>query len=1545
MKSTLLTTILVVLFFACMHATGEPSTYFQIFVPPNNDAVKRDAALIITAIYDNTKFTITDDGADGDTDDSKSGVLMAGQSYVLYIKDNGINDDARYASGGVLKWDGDYFIIQSDKLLFASQSTNSDWQHDWVPSVNKKSIGQKYIIYSPPYTSSPRDINVFAYENNTTVSFQKISTQPKTNTGFTDVDLENPQTLFTRTLQIGEDLIYKYPEGRNVMQAGETYLLVSDKPVTVQYGALYVNERDGGGYVPSENGSSAGELFYFAIPYQATGEQELRVVSWDQNNDITLERYNNGTWINVKNMTLNRLTAGEWVGKTSGNATYPTTFRLKCSPGKKVSVFEGNWFETGSPGTSDMATMVTGEDGTTAGTKFLTYMAPPGAENNVTDPFTGQKFGQQLTHLYLFARTGATVTVKDAYTNGAKISRTYQIPAGKYVDSYLTLSEWRSIYNGTGTPSGPERPYLLVESSDPISVMNTNFNDNWMMYFGSSLTQDLKINVETSSVSASPGDTVVLNSIITVNQYVTDAIIQQVAQDGLYVLSATLTGEGYPEPVQGIITMGDKNTNITFPGVNTLLADMEYQLQLQVMTMPSGNSGNATNLINNATVETTATASIDGQIQQGANLAVVKINVNNTVNLLFSFANLPIFATTTTDSWSAAWDDLNNDGFDDLIVPDKTLGKPNLVYLNNKNGGFNAMSGSNINTDNSTTICSVIADTDNDGDNDILVTNNTRLFNNFYKNTGGKFDKENVHSFNQAISYYHSASMIDYDNDGHLDLFLGNYFPTKFHELHHNNGNATFTQVWDNKIITGVAMTVGATWADYDLDGDMDLFVPQSNGNKNMLYENIGNGQFREANNIVSKEGGKSIASCWGDYDNDGDPDLYVSNIDKGNGFLYRNDRNGQFTKIIDSGILTQGANNYGCTFADLDNDGDLDLYLTNDRGWKFLFINKGNGKFVSKIDELIVNESIGSAYGHAFSDFDRDGDLDLFIPTLNNKANRCYTNNGNTNHWILLTLKGIYSNASAIGANLTLYAGGKIQSRQVYSQTGFASQHSRNVHFGLGTISGIDSIIIHWPSGIVQKLTGLATKTYHTITEPSATLKTLAIFDDLNTNGIKDAGESTLVNARAIHQSTGKYYGTGSNGYKTIALTPGKHTFMAMEEHGILSAGATSLSIPQEALDTIWIPAQRNNKTDLAINMGSAVIRKGFSNNGLLLNVVNQSNTTANSSRISLELPAGITVTSSTIPYQASGSYPKNGIQYITYFFNSPSLEPGQSFNVSMSTGTNSALNVGDEILLYAGILMEDQDHDYSNNTTEQWHKVSGPIDPNDIQVSPKGYGPEGFINAGQTLTYTIRFQNMGNLPASYVEIVDNLPLSLDVDKLEIVNYSHPGLTYSFEGNTVRFEWEYIHLPDSTTSPAGSQGYITFSVPMKIALPSYTKIYNTALIRFDNNDYISTNTVLNTIRNRVNEAEGLLLNAYPNPASDVIYLSLDHSSTELKEVPIIHIHVYDPSGKLLSSHPVLDQQNLLIHTTELADGVYIIEAEDHQGFRHRRKVIVRRQQ
>lgn len=183
-------------FFSTVQATGEASTYFQVYVPPNNDNVGRDAALTITAIYDNTAFTITDDGMDGDTDDTVTGTLNAGQTYVLFIKDNGVNDDANG------KWDGDYFIVTSDKLIVTSQSTKSDWQHDWVPATNKTSKGKRFYVYSPPTTNSNRDLNVFAYEDSTWVTITKISTATTTTSGYTSVDVGSGTQVAHRQLNI-----------------------------------------------------------------------------------------------------------------------------------------------------------------------------------------------------------------------------------------------------------------------------------------------------------------------------------------------------------------------------------------------------------------------------------------------------------------------------------------------------------------------------------------------------------------------------------------------------------------------------------------------------------------------------------------------------------------------------------------------------------------------------------------------------------------------------------------------------------------------------------------------------------------------------------------------------------------------------------------------------------------------------------------------------------------------------------------------------------------------------------------------------------------------------------------------------------------------------------------------------------------------------------------------------------------------------------------------------------------------------------------------
>lgn len=1536
----ILVSILIFIISNDVFATGEPSTYFQMYIPPNNDAVRRDAALIITAIYDSTYFDIKDDGADGDTDDSKTGMLMAGQSYVLYIRDNGINDDARYASGGVLKWDGDYFIVRTNKLVFASQSTNSDWQHDWVPSTDKKSIGQKYIIYAPPYTSSKRDINVFAYENNTTVTFQKISTQAKTNTGFTDVNLENPVTIFTRTINIGEDIINKYTNGRDCMDAGETYMIISDKPITVQYGALFGNARDGGGYVPSSNGSSAGSLLYFAVPYDAVGEQEIRVVSWDTANTVLLERYNNGAWVTMKSMTLGKMQAGDWVGRSNGNVSYPTTFRITCSAGKRVSVFEGNWFETGSPGTCDMATMVSAENGTSSGTKFLTYMAPPGNEQNAVNPFTGVAFGQQMTHLYIFAKDGASVTVKDAYTNGTKFSKTFTINADRYIDCALTLNEWKNIYNGNGTASGPERPYLLVESNYPVSVMNANFNDNWMCYVGSSLGQSFTQTSTVSQSSAIPADTVTVTSVITTSSGVDNPTIEVVVQDGLKVVESKLISETNEQ--QGKIEEQANKTVITFDSLSNLNPQSQYTVETHVIASVGSSNGTLLKGNTNTTVETILTGNINGQIQQSSSTEVVNINASNTTNLMFSSLNDNLVTKDSTDSWTVSFIDINKDGYDDLFVTDKRSNKSNLIYMNNKSGGFTR--GQSLIADTAISMTNTWADVDNDGDADLLVLNNTRKPNTFYRNNNGTLVKELGMSFTQNISYYHGGSFADYDNDGKVDLFMCNYFPTRYNELHHNNGANGFGKEVASVIPAEANQSVGATWADYDKDGFMDLFVPNGTGNKNSLFHNEGNGTFSKVQNAITAEGGQSVGSCWGDYDNDGDLDLFVTNSNATGNFLYRNEGKNDFTKITTGAPVTDKGNSHGCSFADIDNDGDLDLYVTNDKNAKFLYMNNGNGEFKRKDDEMI-NFNFGKSYGHVWSDFDHDGDLDLFAATHSNQPNGFFTNNGNSNKWIEINLTGTVSNTSAIGADVMVYCGSKTYLREVNSQSGFGGQSSFTQHFGLGAAGIIDSIIVKWPSGIVQLLTNVAVNQFLNITEPQSVKVNGAVYFDANLNGTKDEGE-TLVARAAVQLTPGttKLY-TNNEGYFSVQLSTGNYGFAVLNERGIQAASSDALNKSinsQSSSDTIWLPAiALCNNADVNLVMGGTAIRKGYTDNKFTMIVTNNGRVSATNAVVKWKAPSSVALNNLTENYTSVATSVENNVTYKTYSWALNPLAPFNSKVINFQHSNDASVRIGDNILIDGWVEGVDNDCTASDNAMAQKYKVVGAIDPNDLAVAPVGYGKEGFIEANQMLTYTIRFQNIGTHAATHVTLVDDLPEGLDMGSLQVAGQSHSGLSIETKGNRVVFHFNDIMLSDSLSDLEGSQGYLIFNIKPVAGIRGGTVLKNKVSIQFDHYDAMITNEVINTIQSKQQEMSMIEVKTYPNPASDVVYVSLAHKMGKFTSKMVRSVELLDMVGRSLIKKNFTNNDELRFDIPEFLKGFCFIKVTDNEGNIYTQKIML----
>jgi uncharacterized repeat protein (TIGR01451 family) len=1510
---------------------GEPSTFFTIFVPPNNDAVRRDVCLVVTAINDSTSFSITDDGMDGDTDDSVSGMLMAGQSYVLYIKDNGVNDDAQYASGGTLKRDGDYFTISASKIVYASQSTNSDWQHDWVPATNKTGLGQRFIVYAPKISSSNRDLNAFVYNDSTQVTIRKISTSATQQTGYTNVNIYNGSTVVQKMLNRGQDLIYSGSEGRDVMASGETYLVEANKPITLQYGALYGNERDGGGYVPSSNGSSAGSLFYFAVPFQAgtTGEQEIRVVSLDANNVVTLERYNAGVWTAVKTWTMGYRAAGDWVGKSQGNVNFPNVFRLRCTNGKRVSVFEANWLETGAIGTSDIGTMCSSLDGASSGQDFLIYMAPPGNEQNVRNPFSGTLFGQQLTHAYLFSSNDTClVSVKDAYTNGMDFSRTFTLLPGRYADCALTVNEWKNIYNGTGTTSGPKRPYLLIHSDHAISVMNTNFNDNWMMYFGTALEQSFTQNSSSSANSAKPGDTVTVASQIVFNSNlnINEAEVSVNVGSGAKVTGSNLRNTSLNTIVTGTINETVNSSQIRFPKQDSL--SPQYNYQITTTLVPKVMDNNGLLIQNNAviSVETMVQGDVNGINQQSSATKGISIQSANTSNLLF---NLATFDNQLTNSWTANVIDQNADGYEDLYVTDKDSDKPSLFYRNNGNNTFTKTGLGVLTNDKAVTVCTAWADCDNDGDADVLVVNNTQKPNFIYKDNAGLYSKSQNSGLSSEPAYYHAGSFADYDNDGWLDIFVSNYMPTKFNELYHNKGDGTFEPVSSFPVTSESYMSLGASWADYDNDGDQDLFVPNGIGANNSLFRNNGNGTFTKlSGSNPCSDGGNSVGSCWGDINNDGWLDLYVANASNENDFLYLNNKNGGFTKVTNGSVVSSGGHSHGCSFADVDNDMDLDLYVTNDKGLKFLFINDGAGNFSRNNDEIIT-ANFGNSMGNYFFDADKDGDLDLFVATHSGQRNYFFTNNGKNNNWVSFKLNGTISNKDAIGARISVKSDGKWQCREINSQSGVGGQSSRRAHFGLGTNTQIDSVRVNWPSGYVQTVTSMSVNSFYTINEPSGATIKGQVFYDANNNCVQDSAETPIGHIR-INLGNGYYALTNDKGaYKTM-VPAGTYTAVAPNQ-GIWNSGCALNSFSATAFSTITVNVPITTSlsgVDLKVSMGTTAMRKGFKNE-VLLQIENLGSSVAYSVPLTLNLGGYMKITKSVPAYNINIGPDYNWVL--------DTLRPGQSISIALLDSVYVSRPIGGALNFTLGAPYQG-DLNNSNNIFLFSTEVVGAIDPNDLLVSPRGESDSGFVKPGTLLTYKVRFQNIGNYKASHVIVEDQLPEGLDFEQVQFVSSSH-SCNFSFDQTGhLTFFFEQIELPDSTSNPEGSQGYVYFSVPVKTLIKNGERIENAAVIQFDYEDPLHTNEVVNTTT-KTWGSERLLV--YPNPSTAAFNLHLFSAQDEYQsDNELVSVFVYDLLGKIVKTqNPQNSKTTVVLDGFE--PGYYTLIATDKLGNKHISKLLL----
>jgi len=648
--------------------------------------------------------------------------------------------------------------------------------------------------------------------------------------------------------------------------------------------------------------------------------------------------------------------------------------------------------------------------------------------------------------------------------------------------------------------------------------------------------------------------------------------------------------------------------------------------------------------------------------------------------------------TEPGESQASLWGDYDNDGCPDLFVP-RRYNQYGGLYRNNQNGTFTKITTGSVVDHTASAWGAIWGDYDNDGHLDLFVRNDAAN-NSLYRNNGdGTFTQiAEGPLVSEGGNCYGGGGCAwgDYDNDGHLDLFVCNRGANN--ALYHNQGNGTFVKVTQGEIVNDAGDFIGCAWGDYNNDGYLDLFVTGGAERHNYLYRNNGDGTFtRVPGGDLAVDAGNFTVGTWADYDNDGYLDLFIPCHTGGPSLLYHNNGDSTFTKIPADRFPSVVSPAVGCAWGDYDNDGYLDLFVANAYNEaNLLYHNLGNGTFEKMAADWLVTDA-GMCSGGSWVDYDGDGRLDLFVTHAENQNSFLYHNEGMMGNWLRVKCVGTKSTHSGIGAKITIWGtqnGVTLQqSRELASYMfGSSGQSGLEAFFGLGSGSNLDVVRVEWSSGVVQVLTNIAGNQFLTVTEETqpAVLPSLSISDAAVTEsdmGTVDAVFTVWLSAPSSQPVTVDFStaADSAQGSLDYVFAQGTLTFNPGETNRTLVVPVLGDTLP-EADETFFVNLSTPSNATLADDQGVCTIADN--DPWPLISITDESATEGNSGTVEMGFTVSLSRVSGqpvTVDFFTTNTTATAGSDYVATN-GTLVFNPGETNKTILLTISGDVLAEGDE-------------------------------------------------------------------------------------------------------------------------------------------------------------------------------------------------------------------------------------------------------------------------